>query len=541
MSFRRPTVLVPGMFAFWLSLAAHAQVAGTGQSPTTAAPSATNSISNLSLKPQEEGSWQVDFDYSFTGDPPDAMFHVDLTLQVPQHGDAPLVFHGPPVGRRPEPGAHHVSTSFEYSAPSATSTQFIVSMASGGMGVTTSSPGVKVLATARIDKVVTWPSAEERQYYLARDMVTNGSDEAVRQARPLLEQLLARNPKFDPAFLELARIAMGTTGGPEGFHQAETLIKSALEIRPDSANAKILLGFVYAHQHRFPEAQALFVDAARSDPPNLWLWTNWGGLLEMQGQPADAVAKYREAIKRTDSLASGGARMEAYRQLLKLLAARKDFDAMEALYKQRIGEYGAGSCFSAEYARFELNVRRNPQAAINLARSALNQDCEDASSRQILGLASYVEWAQESGTESADALNQARIYLPTGAMALYLLASHDSTLPAAKKLLGTGENIDQKDNDQMTALAYALERGKIAAAEGLLGLGARPDIPVGVEAMPVALLPVLDGNLDAIRALQRAGVDFAKLRYRGATAIDFAKQSGNTALLEVLTRDGGKL
>jgi ankyrin repeat protein len=48
----------------------------------------------------------------------------------------------------------------------------------------------------------------------------------------------------------------------------------------------------------------------------------------------------------------------------------------------------------------------------------------------------------------------------------------------------------------------------------------------------------MNGDLDAIRALQRAGVDYSKLRYQGVTALDYAKQSGDDELLELLTRKG---
>jgi tetratricopeptide (TPR) repeat protein len=494
-----------------------------------------NSISNVSVRPAEEGRWLVNFDYFFTGEPSDAVFHIDLTLKNRPETITPLVYHGPAV-QRPQPGAHHFATSFDYSSPG-TSTQFIVSLTNGGFGVTTASADVKVLAAQRVDQVVTWPSIEERQFYLARDMISNGSDQAIHQARPLLEQLITKNPKFAPAFVELARIAMKTNWGPEGLHQAETLLDSALKISPDNVDAKVLLGYVHAHQHRFREAEALFVDAASSDPPNAWLWTNWGELLAMQGHTDEAIGKYSEAIKHPENLASGGARAMAYRNLLELLNARKDFDRMEALYKQRITDYGPGSCFSADYARFELNVRGNPQGAIDLARGALNLNCEDTPSREVLGLASYALWAQRSEPESTEALNQARIYVPPGPMALYLLASNDNTMAAARKLLATGEGIDEKDNEQMTALGYALEEGQVETAERLLRLGARADTPVGIDAMPVALLPVLKGNVEEIRVLKRAGVNYSKLRYRGATAFDFAKQMGSDALLQELTRN----
>ena len=39
---------------------------------------------------------------------------------------------------------------------------------------------------------------------------------------------------------------------------------------------------------------------------------------------------------------------------------------MEVLYKQRIGEFGPGSCYNSDYARFKLQVRGDTQGAIIL-------------------------------------------------------------------------------------------------------------------------------------------------------------------------------
>lgn len=342
------------------------------------------------------------------------------------------------------------------------------------MTIASASPDGKVLASQRIDKIIKWPTQAEKDFAHAVAMINSASQEPLREARLMLERLIGENPKLDAGYVELARVAMKT---------------------------------------------------------------NWGELLDMQGKPDQAIARYREAITRPMGLpAYYEARESAYTRLLQLLEARNDADGMEALYKQRISEFGAGSCYSADYARFKLNVRGDAQSAIDLARGALKLSCDDAPSRQILGLASYVKWAEGSGSDSTEALNQARIFLPAGPMTLCLLASSDSTMSAARKLIAAGEAIDQIDNEQMTALAHALQMGKLEAAERLLRLGARPETPVGVEAMPVALLPVLDANLDAIRVMQQAGVDYSKLRYRGATALDFAKQMGDDALLEALTR-----
>jgi tetratricopeptide (TPR) repeat protein len=417
------------------------------------------------------------------------------------------------------------------------------------------SVGDQVIASQQIEKIIDWPdfqtwirdeqvarNSPEDNFQHAIALIDSDDQTQLRQAKSIIEKLLAQNPRLDAAYVELARIAMKTNWGPEGLHQAETLLSSALQIQPDGANAKILLGYVYAHQHRFAQAEKLFAEAARSNPPNLWLWTNWGESLEMQGRINQALSKYREAIARPMTHDTyDRARVNAYVSLLTLLEKQRDFAGMEALYKQRIAEFGPGSCYSTDYARFKLQVRGDTQGAIDLARGALNQNCEDSPARQVLGLAEYVKWADSTGAQRSDALNQARIYLPAGPMPLYLLAASERTTAAARQLIAAGEPVDQRDNEGMTALAYALQNRDFAAAKRLLTLGARPDTAVGPLQMPAALIPVMDGNVEAVRILQQAGVDYSKLRYRGAKAADLARASGNEELLDILTKSGSAL
>ena len=485
-----------------------------------------NSISNITVSPMTEGHWALYFDYTYTGQPPGATFRVEVPAQAgtqPAHFETALTKIGPP-----QPGTFHGNV--EITSPGeGRSGQVIVSMLDAGG---------KVLATAHVDQVIQWPLHSDNDFQRAVALIDYGTDESLPKARVILERLVSENPKLDQAYVELARVAMKTNWGPEGLHQAETLLDSALRIRPDSANAQILLGYVYTHQKRFKEAESLFVEAARSNPPNLWLWTNWGELYVAQGKADQAIAKYREAVTRPERDHNRNARTMAYDSLLALLKQRKDYDGMEALFKQRNADIGPNACDDAVYAVFRLNVRGDPQGAIKLATGALNFTCDVdiPSRREILGLANYVQWAQAKQNEGADALNQARVFLPIGPRAIYLLARSDKTVPAVKKLVGTGEAIDQKDNEQMTALAHALEEKDFGAAERLLGLGAHPDTPVGYALIPVALLPVMDDDVDGIRAMQRAGVDYSKLSFRGVTALDYAKQTGNDELLEALTR-----
>jgi tetratricopeptide (TPR) repeat protein len=492
---------------------------------------AETSVSGIDVRPSGiEGDWLLDFDYVYSGSPPGAVFRIETP---PQPGTGAPEFTSDATKQfPPRPGRHHVAMALHYPGDG-TSGQVIVSILA---------PNGAVLGSHRIDKVIRWPTKEQRDFDIAQAMIENGRSEMLRQARTMLEGLVAKNPRFDDAYVELARVAMKTNWGPEGVRQAATLLDSALKIRPDSVNAKILLGYVYAHQQRFSEAERLFVEAAREDPPNVWLWTNWGELLEMQDRPDQAEAKYREALERPKAKWSLSARGNAYFALLRLLEQRNDLDGMDTLHRRRVQEYGAGGCYTAEYASFKLYLRNDAQGAIDLARRGLDGACADKKSREVLGLASYALWAESNGGEADDALNQARVFLPAGPSLLHLLASHASTMPAAKKLVAAGESVDQKDNAGMTALAFALQSDELESAQRLLDLGADPERPVTAADIPVALLPVIDGNLPAIALLRRAGVDYSKLRYRGETAVDLAREAGDTVLLEALVgREGTTL
>jgi hypothetical protein len=484
---------------------------------------AETSVSGIDVRPAAvEGEWLLDFDYVYSGSPPGAVFRIETP---PQAGTSPVEFVSDATKQfPPKLGRHHIAMALFYPGDG-TSGQVIVSI----LG-----PSGTVLGTARIDKVIRWPTKGQRDFDLAYSMIENGRADMLRQARTILEGLIGKDPQFDAAYVELARVAMKTNWGPEGVHQAETLLDSALKIRPESVDAKILLGYVYAHQQRFREAERLFVEAAREDPPNVWLWTNWGELLEMQDRADQAEAKYREALERPLTKWSFSSRGNAYFALLRLLEQRNDLDGMDALHSRRVKEYGASGCYTAEYARFKLHLRHDAQGAIDLARRGLDGACVDKRSRETLGLASYVKWAESNGREADDSLNQARVFLPAGPSLFRLLASHTSTMPAAQKLVAAGEAVDQKDNAGMTALALALQSDELEAAQRLLDLGAGLDTLVTMGNIPVALLPVMDGNFPAIALLRRAGVDYSKLRYRGRTAVELVRELGDTALLEAL-------
>jgi tetratricopeptide (TPR) repeat protein len=496
-----------------------------------------DSISGLEVRQTPSGAWTADFNYFYTGDPPDARLVIELTPAAdPQSNALPLF---DTSLRLPERGAHHLIATIQYPGIQGRTLQVTALMRSRMKGTVTSQ---------QLAEVIDWPDLDTyaRDQRLAgrspadnlkqvQALIDTGDDPQIAEAKLMLEQLLERNPKLDSAYVELARIALKTNWGPEGRHQAEELLGTALQLRPDNIDAKILLGSVYAHQQRFAKAEALFQEAAATDPDDLWLRADRADMLAMRHQADRAIAEYRKVIAHPVTHdRSDRARAFAYAGLLALLEDRKDFDGMEALYRQRIADYGWGSCYSADYTRFLLQYRGNIDGAIDSARRALNQNCDDAPSRQLLGLAEYAKWADSKGLRRAEALDQARVFLPMSATALYQLATFERTAPAARQLVAAGESIDQKDDDNFDALAYALQNQDYDAVRRLWALGARADTPVGAVGVPVALLPVLSGDAAGVRVMRKLGVNYSELRYRGATALEIAKQQGNQAVLAAL-------
>lgn len=502
-------------------------------------------VEGLVVRRDDKGQWVAEFDYFYPDHPPAVLVVVETLGTSSLPGVAPprsRTVHGPAIR-----GRQHVRVTVRPPVGDSTaSTQTVTALLMRD---------AQRLAAQTVDQTIDWARAAEwaRDAENARRPVQDLVGEATRlidsdedrvlpQAKNMLEAALQRDARLDAAYLELARIAMKTRWGPEGLHQAEGLIASARAINPESVNAKILLGYVYAHQGRHREAEALLAAAEETHPPNLWLWTNWGELKLMQGQVDAATAKFREALRRPPAGNSyDRARRAAYYHLRVLLWQRKDLDGVETLLRQRRADYGQNDCEAAGLARFVLDARGRVDEAISLAEEARKIACASDDAREVLGLAHYTQWAAAPAAQRTDLLNRARVYLPGGPRLLYQLAVSEHTAPAARALVGAGEPVDQQDNQRMTALALAMQDRDHAAARRLLRLGARADTPVGAMEIPVALLPVLSVDLEGIRLMQQSGVDYAKLAYRGMTALQHAQQSGDRRLIEALSARAQKL
>jgi Tfp pilus assembly protein PilF len=511
----------------------------SAQIPAVEAPlPGKNTIGNLVVSDDDAGHPQVTFDYFFTGEPATSGIRVNLGPEGAAASGGLFDSKRFAVLQR---GTHSATLPVPYPGDAKTTRLVIAEMVDMRNDA--------VVARAQVDRIIDWPPVPEyfqanefaerslqENLALATRQIDGGRGEDLAQAKLILERLIKRDPSQVMGYVELARIAMKTNWGPEGLHHAEGLLSNALQIQPDHVNAKILLGYVYTHQKQYKAAEKLFAQAAEANPPNLWLWANWGELYAMQARFDEAAEKYREAVQRPMTHDTYDfARSDAYRKLLKLLERKKDFDGMDSLYKSSVTDFGGSSCFSLLYANFLLERRGQGAQAVELARKAIEYSCDGTNGRQTLGLAQYVLWSKSEGAARTEALLQARIYQPPGPTTMYLLARSDKTADVVAQLVAAGEKIDQKDNDNLTALAHAVQNEDLSSARRLLRLGAKPTTPVGYADVPVALMPVMDRNVEMIKLMQQFGADYGKIRYNGSTAFEFAKQTGDAELSELLS------
>jgi len=506
-------------------------------------------ISGLKVTQAPNGHWQVDFDYFYPGGSGAAWYRIfqramgDGPAKVPEYASA-----SQPVMR----GRGHVKTELPRPVNDAQRLTREVKVTLEFSGAN----GSHGIAASQVVPVsIEWPSFEAMA---ANDAASRGTPEQVvaaqalkidaakdeddlREIRNVLEVVVKNHPKTDSAYIELARVAMKAKWGPEGLSQAEGLLDAARGIRADNPNTQVLAGYVYAHQQRFKEASLQFDQAAKSPTPNLWLWTNWGEMLEMQGKPDAAVEKYKHAIEhppKDDTY--DRARREAFGRLIALARQRHDLQAVDALYRQRAADYGAGNCYGAAYADFLLYEKFDIEGALAATGKLQAGQCPSVDLNEIPGAVNYVKWAAAKEPERAELLRQARVQFPSGPKLFYRLASNDKMFDAARQLVAAGDKIDQVDNMNFTALSYALQQRDGATVRRLVRLGAHPDAPVGPQKIPAALIPVINRDLNGVKLMMSLGVDYSKLRYNGATALDHARQTQDRELLEVLEAAKGK-
>lgn len=495
------------------------------------------SVTGLAAQEAADGSWVVSARYAYSGEPAGAVVSV---RPVGGKGVAPASSPSAIPPRPAQPGSHEIR--FELGRPATTD-------AWDGVEVRLEAlvgNSVQTLAHRELDQVLRWRPPEaiaaEREMAgrtpgqavaRAAELIDAG---ATAEAEAMLSTLLAREPGLARANVELARVALKRQPGPDGARRAEPLLQQALRLDPGSAKARTLLANVYAYQGRFPEAKAQLEAASRTDPLDLWIWTGWGQLLEMQDQWQPALAKYRAAIAlKPRDAGELLAKKQAYARALALLDLAGDDAALDTLHRLRAAEFGDADCAAVHDERFRLlRAQAEPEVVLSRLHAVPASACDPATVREAMGVAEYLLAGSHGAGQAVPMIEQAKLKSPVTARLLYELAWSERGSAVIRHLLASGVAIDQKDAQHNTALTYALDTGRVEAARRLLALGARTTALVGPEDLPVALVPVFNRDAQGILLMRRSGVDYAVLRYRGLTAVEHARKIHDARLLDML-------
>ena len=103
-------------------------------------------------------------------------------------------------------------------------------------------------------------------------------------------------------------------------------------------------------------------------------------------------------------------------------------------------------------------------------------------------------------------------------------------------MIGKGANVNARDARGVTPLVLACNLNFTEGVEVLVGNGARVDESNNSGETPL-ITAVHNRNIGMMRALLKAGADADRADNSGRTARDYARLTGNPALLNVIESD----
>src|SRR6185437_3128468 len=141
-------------------------------------------------------------------------------------------------------------------------------------------------------------------YLQARQLANQSTADSFKSSNALLQQALAIDPRYAPAWKELARnfgneATFGMFPADQGWRQARDAADEALAIDPDYAPAQATLGVIAMNQNNdLPDATRHFERALALDPTDLSVLSNSAGLLLALGRLPSGIAVMEYGVAR---------------------------------------------------------------------------------------------------------------------------------------------------------------------------------------------------------------------------------------------------
>ncbi len=120
-------------------------------------------------------------------------------------------------------------------------------------------------------------------------------------------------------------------------------------------------------------------------------------------------------------------------------------------------------------------------------------------------------------------------------------AAEKGDLPAVKRLLGQGADVNAKNDKGWASLIFAAKEGNVKLTQILLDKGADVNTRTRQNCTPL-MFAVVSNRVDVVKVLLDRGADVhAKENEKGAQPLHYAANMGNPEIIELLIKHGAKV
>jgi len=523
----------------------------TGVSPVLSDP-ASNKIFSLKVVSDEPNEIKIEVDYFYNGE--DGQ---DITLGAVLESDQemPMFYQARPVFINVFKGRNTARLKFRRH------NEVLESFKTERIRVFLASYQTRKSVDMKIEHLHEWPSLVPDQNQLATDteyqesvlnnaiilIDTNNSPALMQEAEKKLKKLISVNPRMVRAYIELARLRMKTDGqkgheNSDGVLQAERLLKVALRIDPEYADTYVLLGYVYAVKGQTQDAKAVLKKAEQLGTKNLWLYYNWALAHKKENDKEGALQMYLKGINSPINLmdlklkSHNRAVPYIFEEAIQILEDKQDWNTLEVVHNKRtalLKDY----CSKQSFARFLVLHRSRYQEALALSEMEPVQSCK-ADGQLTLAIGYLAKWSDKQ-VKISDADRQNLYYkaiasMPDIQVLLSTMASSEYMENALASMRASNLNIDEKDVNGFTALAYSVGQGDVEGVKRLMRHGASLKHRFSNN-WTFLMLAAQGGSEKMVRFLLSMGQKKEEKEVHGLKAADIAKLYGHPHLVRLLS------
>lgn len=224
-----------------------------------------------------------------------------------------------------------------------------------------------------------------------------GDSSSLETAHAELDEVLKANPRYAPAYKEMARyfIKRGHISSlqfqPGSLEAADASIKKAIEINDNYTEAYVLRGHLYRLMNRHKEALDALEKAEKLGTNDPWIQNNWADLLLDEGKYEEAAQRYRNVINNKTS--NKIAMTSAFEGLISYYKGVGQLEQADEIYRKQIEFEPKAAWGYGNYAQFLLCLRDDYDNSITRSRQALGI-MNYGAGRYWLASALYRKWAQ---------------------------------------------------------------------------------------------------------------------------------------------------